>query len=79
MGVEVRYTCHRCAAKERMLEVRARREDEDVVEWVQGVVMTAVAYDHGAFNCDSTKVDLKIHLPKDAEYIGQAPEQRTIQ
>lgn len=71
-SVEVEYTCKRCEAKARRLKVPARDPNKDVVAWLREVLTPVVTKDHADFNCPSEVFDLKILMPPDGEYIGQA-------
>lgn len=72
--VTIRYQCSLCKSGWREVIVRARREDEDVVAWVETVALVGVGHDHNSRSpeCSSLQVDLMVPAPKD-KYIG-APQ-----
>lgn len=69
------YSCALCGAKDRPVQVDARESEQNVVDWVERVVMEAVGRDHYSRDCASPTCDLKIPAPEDADWIGQATKQ----
>ena len=75
--VPVTYRCA-CMVEEATVSVPERRDDEDVVAWVEGPMTQALALDHRrrSRNCRESKMDYaKIKLAPDSERIGQALRQ----
>jgi len=73
----VRYSCPECGIVDRGVEVRERRENEDVVEWVR-MVMRMTCEDHAECSpkCHPSELkNLKIPLPPHAAFIGQVTRQ----
>lgn len=66
--IGVIYTCGLCpAATNRTVQVRIRREDEDIKSWIETAVTPALVRDHQAVSptCSPTKLkEVKIPLPK---------------
>lgn len=74
--IEILYSCDKCGAKDRKVPVRHRHPAEDVVAWMQGVVVPALGRDHDAKSpgCRITRLtNVKIPLPPGAEGIGDKP------
>ena len=46
----VRYTCNACGIDDVKVLVRARREDEDIKEWVENVMSWAIIDHHKIFS-----------------------------
>lgn len=69
--ITVLYTCVTCGAFKRAVDVEARESDEGVLEWMKKVQMV-VGADHARRNCISSTCDLRIPMPKDADWVGQA-------
>jgi hypothetical protein len=70
--MKVIYKC-RCMDAERSIDVTARVPEGDLQEWMEGVVINCVAYDHAGHypNCQSTHMDwLKIPMIDEEVPIG---------
>lgn len=74
MMVTVLYSCRVCGALDRPVEVKAREPDQDLMLWMTAVQI-ALGADHATRACHSPVCDLKIPLPKDADYLGQPTKQ----
>lgn len=55
--LQVIYTCGTCLVKDRKVTIRHRKENEDVRDWMDDVVMT-IARDHSrtSRHCHSRKM-----------------------
>jgi hypothetical protein len=74
--IELRYKCH-CMPAEVSLKVRFRRADEDIIEWMEGVVRHAIGADHRRRSpiYRATAMEYaKIPAPENAPFIGGKPE-----
>lgn len=75
-AVEIVYKCH-CMSKEASIGVPFRRPSENVVEWMQSCVSTAIYLDHRrrASDCRAAAMEYaKIQVPENAPSIGARPE-----
>ena len=74
--VTVEYTCTCMLARWEPVQVRARREREDLDEWMD-IIRDAVSELHERQSpmCPSPVCSLRFHLPKDARYLGEAMRQ----
>jgi hypothetical protein len=72
--ITVLYSCKGCGVKDRPVALEGRESDEDVVEWMKKV-QSVVGAEHGALHCPSPTFDLKVPMPADADWIGQATKQ----
>lgn len=63
--IVVQYTCRTCRVVNREVSVKARKEGEELIVWIEGV-RTAVYLDHRALSpfCTSVECDLKIPAPE---------------
>lgn len=76
--IPVEYTCHECGIKWKTVNIPERPKDQDVVDWVQNVVMRRITSDHmfTSPRCKEIRVDVKIPLAtKKGAYIGEAQRQ----
>lgn len=76
MSIKLLYKCS-CIASERVVEVRNKASDEDVVEWMEDLVTPAVSADHSkrSPHCRAFALEyLKIPVPENAPGIGEAPK-----
>jgi len=74
--VEVAYKCH-CMQKEEVLHLAERQSDEDIAFWMTNVVQASIYLDHRNRSplCRAQSMEYaKIHLPENADFIGQAPK-----
>lgn len=64
--ITVLFTCKGCGLIDSEIEVRARRPDEDIRNWMK-VVQDTVSKVHRRRSlwCDHATFDLKISMPKD--------------
>ena len=73
--IKVLYSCIACGAVDRPVEIDARESHEDIGWWMESVLRPALGQDHADRNCSSPSCSLKIPMPKDADWVGQAPKQ----
>lgn len=72
---EIRYKCH-CMSAEAIVRVPWRREDQDVVEWVERTCGEAIAADHqkrSPLCLRKTMEYAKLPAPENAPYLGGKP------
>jgi len=75
-SMKVQYACE-CTPSEVTVEVRDRQEGEDIVHWLESVVMIGIAHDHNTRspNCNALAVKyVKIVVPEAAPFIGGKPK-----
>jgi hypothetical protein len=74
--VAVEYTCYACGIRDRIVNVRERGIDEDILPWMT-LVQQDVGDDHARLSphCTSKKCDLKIPLASKDSRIGEARRQ----
>lgn len=71
--LQVIYTCGTCLVKDRKVTIRHRKENEDVRDWMDDVVMT-IARDHSrtSRHCHSRKMEL-VKIPYEKSGLGYVP------
>lgn len=75
---EIMYTCHGCGLERRKVNVRRRRNMEDILEWMSSIGKD-IDDDHKATCpwCKSRNVDLMLPVSEEAEEgkegIGETP------
>lgn len=71
--VEIKFSCHLCGLKDYVVYVKPRKEEQDLMNWMEGV-KGAIYHVHRQVkpHCKSEQVDLKIHLAKDIKFVGEA-------
>lgn len=73
--IEIKYKC-RCMKAEAAVFVVPRDPARNVVEWIEGPVMSAVGYDHTTRSpfCRAEKLDyLKLPVNEQSQAIGAKP------
>lgn len=73
--MKIIYKC-RCMATEAHVEVRDRREDEDILEWMESAVQPTLGAYHIRTSpwCRSTVSEyVKIPMPENSPFIGGKP------
>jgi len=78
--ITVLFSCDACGLVDEECQVRARREDEDVVFYVKNVIASAVAVKHASKSllCEAKEMkNLKIPIDKDDPdgWIGKQTDQ----
>ena len=71
--MDIIYKCS-CMEKEVTIQVPDRREQTDIVVWMETLVLNCIAFDHSELspNCRKQAMEYcKIPLPKSDEFIGQ--------
>lgn len=70
--MQVRYSCAVCGCSLVEVGVRYRKPGEDVVSWMEDVVMEAVTNDHDrrSPDCPSEKCELQVPHPEGQAYVG---------
>jgi hypothetical protein len=73
--MKIIYKC-RCMSRDAEVEVRDRRDDEDIIEWMETAVSPALGAYHIRNHpmCRATKSEyVKIPMPENAPFIGGKP------
>lgn len=68
--ITCQFSCDGCGLRSHPVEVRAREQDEDIIEWMENTVGRSVAFEHLVMSptCRAQGVrDLKIPLPPEGE------------
>lgn len=74
--VAVMYSCKLCNTVDCEVQVPERYTDEPVVEWTNMAIhLIGRHHRHYQPQCISAAVDVKIPLPPNAKYIGEAVRQ----
>lgn len=63
--ITIKFTCDECGVKDEKVEVTAREESDNVIEWVESVVISAITFRHAIIspNCKATELtNLKIPM-----------------
>lgn len=71
----IRYKC-RCLPAEATFEARARAPDEDIADWMRGVIQPGLYRDHlrRSPDCAAVKTEyVKIPAPENAPFLGASP------
>ncbi len=70
--LQVLYSCHACGIERRPVTVPHRKENEDIVHWVNEVVGYRVKDDHAikSPHCRAQVCDLMIPIPDRDKPIG---------
>jgi len=67
----VMFNCQGCGLKNEVVNVEARKTNEDIVKWMKKVTSAVnIRHTMKSMSCTSTKCDLVIPLPKDGNFIG---------
>ncbi len=73
--IRCKYSCAPCGLVDVEVDIPARREELDVVEWLERVLGHALAADHATRSpkCQAQKMErLMIPMPEGTAYVGQA-------
>lgn len=76
--IGVLYSCHLCGIENVEVAVRMRKPEEDVIKWMNGVVIVRLGLDHHSRSphCRPDKLwDVKIPVPEGTKFIGGPVEQ----
>lgn len=81
--ITVMFSCDACSLKDEEVQVRARKSHEDVVWWLENIVMLAIAKRHAlrSILCESnTASEVNIPIDKDDpnSWIGKQTERKPI-
>lgn len=74
---KVMFSCKVCGLVDEEAECRYRRPDEDIIHYLQKVILPAVNLQHQleSFTCPAKNVDLKLPMPEDgSKPIGLPPD-----
>jgi hypothetical protein len=68
------FSCWACGADRLPVEVRARPDQTDIIQWMQREVQARCYHAHKLYNllCDQQTFDLVIRMEPDQDWIGQA-------